>query len=193
MPGTAHLGSSVRISNNGLSQLGLSRRELLRDTGLILAALAFPLRLARGKEAFELPDASRQVLAKSPYVYVSPLHPDGKESRCHGEVWYFMDGGDVVIATGADRWKTRAVKKGWDQARIWAGDYGRVKSDGDRFRGGPTFLTRAELDTAAPVFERLMGAFGTKYPDEWGKWEPRFRKAYGDGSRILIRYRPIGA
>ena len=36
-----------------------------------------------------------------------------------------------------------------------------------------------------------MTSFGKKYPKEWGKWEPRFREGYGDGSRVLIRYEPV--
>jgi len=48
------------------------------------------------------------------------LHSDGRESTCHGEVWFFVDEGSVVIATGKDRWKTRALRSGRDRARIWA-------------------------------------------------------------------------
>jgi len=31
-----------------------------------------------------------------------------------------VDEGSVVIATGKDRWKTRALRSGRDRARIWA-------------------------------------------------------------------------
>ena len=43
------------------------------------------------------------------------------------------------------------------------------------------------------MIEAALAAFGAKYPDEWDKWEPRFRKGLADGSRVLIRYRPSGA
>jgi len=170
----------------------LSRRELLYGAGVAVGAVLLPLRRGSAAQNFKMPAATRKVLETSPYVYVSPLHPDGKESRCHAEVWYFEDGGDAVLATGDKRWKTQAVNRGWDKARIWVGDYGRVKKDGDRFRAGPTFLAQARRDKDPAVFERLMVSFANKYPDEWGKWEPRFRKAYKDGTRVLIRYHPIG-
>jgi hypothetical protein len=185
--------STSRKAGEAFSSLELSRRQLLRGAGVVVGAALLPLRAGRAGQEFALPEATRKALETSSYVYVSPLHPDGKESRCHGEVWYSYDKGDVVIATGNERWKTRAVERGWTRTRIWVGDYGRVKSDGDRFRTGPSFLAEARHDRDRAAFERLMARFGKKYPDEWEKWEPRFRKGYAEGSRVLIRYRPIGS
>ena len=171
----------------------MHRREFLLGAGALLAAAALAPRRARADEAFELPAATREELERSPYVYVSPLHSDGKESRCHAEVWFFFYEGDVVLVTGRERWKARAMLRGWDRARIWVGDYGRVRSDGEGFRKGPSFLARARQENDPAVFEALLQAFGKKYPEEWGKWEPRFRKGVGDGSRVLIRYEPQAA
>ncbi len=170
----------------------LTRRELLFGAGVVVGVTLLPLRRGRAADAFELDEKTEAALGTSPYVYISPLHPDGKESRCHGEVWYFYDKGGVVIATGSERWKTRAVEKDWNSARVWVGDSGRVKKDGDRFRKGPTFRAQARREPDRAVYERLMAAFAKRYSDEWGKWEPRFRKGYGDGSRVLIRYEPVG-
>jgi hypothetical protein len=170
---------------------GLTRRELLVGAAVGLGALAFPARAMAAENSFDLPDTTRSALSRSPLVYVSPLNPDGKESRCHGEVWYFVDGDDVVIATAVDRWKARAVRSGRDRARIWVGDYGRGKQVGDRYRAGPTFLAHASIDDDPATFQRLMKAFAGRYPEEWGKWEPRFEKAYADKTRLLIRYSPI--
>ncbi|MFQ5513027.1 MAG: hypothetical protein ACE5FG_01210 [Myxococcota bacterium] len=167
------------------------RRDVLRGAGVALGATLLPLRGAWPAEGFELPETTRKELERSPYVYVSPLHPDGRESRCHGEVWFFVHRGDVVIATGQDRWKARALERGWRRARLWVGDHGRVKKDGERFRKGPSFVAQASRDRDRATFEALMRRFASKYPTEWGKWEPRFRKGYGDGSRVLIRYHPI--
>ncbi|MBW2273387.1 MAG: hypothetical protein JRG96_08960 [Deltaproteobacteria bacterium] len=169
----------------------VSRRELLLGAAAGFGALAFPARIMAAEAAFELPEVTRAALSGSPLVYVSPLHPDGKESRCHGEVWYFVDGKDVVIVTGAERWKAEAVRSGRDRARIWVGDFGRGKKVGDRYRAGPTFVTRASIDKDPAAFRRLMKAFAGRYPDEWGKWEPRFEKGHADGTRVLIRYSPI--
>ncbi|MEE2703868.1 MAG: hypothetical protein VX614_07610 [Myxococcota bacterium] len=171
----------------------LGRRELLKSGGILLATVAFPFRGARAEGGFRVPAATTRVLGKSPLVYVSPLKSDGAESRCHGEVWYFLDGGDVVLATATDAWKSRALRLGLDRARIWVGDYGPASSADGRFRVGPSFLAEASIDADPATFERLLADFGRKYPASWEKWEPRFRSGYGDGSRRVIRYRPIGA
>jgi len=170
----------------------LTRRELLGGAGVVVGMTLLPLRIGRAGDAFQIDEKAKSALKTSPYVYISPLHPDGKESRCHAEVWYFYDQGGVVIATGPDRWKTRAIDRGWSAARVWVGDYGRVKQDGDGFRKGPSFRAKARRDSDRAVFERLMLSFAKKYPDAWGKWEPRFRKGYEDASRVLIRYEPTG-
>ena len=148
---------------------------------------------ARAEAAFALPEATRKALESSPLVYISPLLADGSESQCHGEVWYFADRGSVVIVTAADGWKARAVGRGRDQARIWVGDFGRVSLSLGRYRKAPNFLTKAEIISDRAVFDRLMIAFGKRYPDEWAKWEPRFEKGFGDGSRVMIRYSPVSA
>ncbi len=100
------------------------------------------------------------------------------------------DGDDVLIVTGSERWKSRALAKGWDRARIWVGDFGPVGGAGDRYRAAPSFEAQVRHDADPEVFERLIVVFAGKYPEEWGKWEPRFRKGYGDGSRVLLRYAP---
>ena len=171
----------------------LGRRELLKSGGILLATVAFPFRGARAEGGFRVPAATTRVLGKSPLVYVSPLKSDGAESRCHGEVWYFLDGGDVVLATATDAWKSRALRLGLDRARIWVGDYGPASSADGRFREGPSFLAEASIDADPATFERLLADFGRKYPASWKKWEPRFRSGYVGGSRRVLRYRPIGA
>jgi hypothetical protein len=157
-----------------------------------LGTFALPLRFAWA-EAAKLPAATIAALEKSPLVYVSPLRQDGRESRCHGEVWFLWDRDAVLISTGAKTWKARALKSGLDRARIWVGDFGPVGRAGDRFRSAPSFDVRASAETNRAAFDRLLAAFGKKYPDEWGKWKPRFEKGYEDGSRTLIRYSPIAA
>jgi len=170
----------------------ISRRGLLLGAGAALGALALPLGRPRARDAaFSLPEAARSALGASPLVYVSPLKGDGRESRCHGEVWFTPDGDDVLLATSSDSWKSRAVARGLNRARIWAGDFGPVAKAGDGYRSAPSFLSEVQRDSDPAAFERLMQAFGKKYADSWGKWQPRFRKGYDDGSRVLLRYTPI--
>jgi hypothetical protein len=132
-------------------------------------------------------------MQQSPLVYVSPLRASGQESSCHGEVWFFEDRGDVVLATGKDAWKTRALRKGWDTARIWVGDFGPVSRAGEKFRSAPEFRARAALDADPAVFDRLLAGFTKKYPEFQSKWESRFKQGYRDRSRVVIRYTPIGS
>jgi len=178
--------------STGLASTGFDwiarRRDLLSGAGLLLGALALPGSRARAQGKFELPAETRTALDQRALVYVSPLLASGKESRCHAEIWYFMDGGDVIVGTSPTRWKGVAAKKGRG-ARVWV-----TGSDSETdYRKGRTFATSAKIDTDPATFQRLLASFAKKYPGEWGKWEPRFKKSYGDGSRVLIRYAPTAA
>ncbi len=138
----------------------------------------------------------QRALASSPYVYISPLRADGAESRCHGEVWYGWIDGGVVIITARDRWKARSLARGRDRARIWVGDAGRVKGllgESDAFRRHPHFDAVGEISPDAALLDRLLAGYERKYPDEIGEWRERMRIGFRDGSRVLIRYRPLAA
>jgi hypothetical protein len=170
----------------------LSRRSFLAGLAATTAALVLPRGGARADQAFVLPDATRAALGESPLIYVSPLRSDGSESACHGEVWFVRDGAELLVVTASDRWKARAVRGGLDRARIWVGDFGQWKKADGRFKAGPTFVAKARFDSDPAAIEAALGAFGAKYSEEWGKWEPRFRKGLADRSRVLVRYRPVG-
>lgn len=177
------------MSSSEPARLWVSRRALLRGGALALGSLALPLRRARA-ESQELPRAVREALATSRFVYISPLRSDGSESRCHGEVWFSYDRGDVLIASQSDTWKVRALGKGLARARIWVGDFGVVSRAGERYRAAPRFEAGAEFERSEAAFERLLADFARKYPEGWERWEPRFRKGWREGSRLVIRYRP---
>ena len=170
----------------------LYRRDVLRGACFLVGGLLLPPLRVRAA-GFELPEEVRERLEKDLLVYISPIRADGRESRCHGEVWFLFDRGSVLISSARTTWKAKALASGQDRARIWVGDFGRGSEVGDRYRQGSSFLARAREETDRAAFERLLEAFGEKYPKEWGKWEPRFRKGYDDGSRVLIRYEPSGS
>jgi len=163
----------------------LDRRAFL---GGSLAFLLSPAALARAAEL----DAA---LEKSRYVYISPLVGGGKESACHGEVWYGWLDGAVVIITASDGWKAQAIDRGLDTARIWVGDHGRWKKlvgRNEAFRQAPHFEAKGALvpnDTL--LLNRLLATFERKYPDEIGRWRDKMRTGYLDGSRVLTRYKPV--
>ncbi len=175
------------------SEPALTRRQVM--AGALAGTAGFFLTAGRPWAAeaapgFELPAATGEALKSSPLVYISPLRSDGSESRCHGEVWYCNDAGSVLIVTSSDGWKAKAVRKGLDQARLWVGDFGPVRSAGDRYREAPSFHAAAEIVSERAVFDRAMAALGPRYPDAWSKWKPRFEKGFADGTRVLIRYSP---
>jgi hypothetical protein len=175
------------------SEPRVSRRTFLRASTAAAAGLLLPAGGLAADQGFALPEATRAALEKSPLVYLSPLRSDGAESTCQGEVWFVLDGADLLVVTASDRWKALAVSRGLDRARLWVGDFGRWKRSRGRYKTAPSFLAKARFEADALVAERALGAFGVKYPEEWGKWEPRFRKGLADGSRVLIRYRPAGS
>ncbi len=180
---------SLSKSSNSFARTpaGLSRRELLLAGACALGAAAV---WPRGVFAAPAP-TWLEVAQKSPLVYVSPLLADGAESRCHGEVWFFVDGGDVVLATATKTWKARALELGRDTARIWVGDFGPYVKTPEKVKAAPNFVAKARLDKDRAVFDRLLAAYAVKYADEWGKWKPRFESSYADGSRVVIRYSPV--
>ena len=171
----------------------LGRRDFLTLTA---ASLMWPTVLnAAGHEAGESAPAIdlTKALDESGFVYVSPLRSDGAESTCHGEVWFGHFDGAVVLITGAGAWKSRALQRGLDRARIWVGDHGRWKrliGRNEEFRKAPVFDARAEAVKDEALLERLLALYDRKYPEEIGSWRDKMRDGFHDGSRVLIRYTP---
>jgi hypothetical protein len=169
----------------------IDRRRFVQVLALLALAPAPLARLARAAAALDTKLAS--ALETSPFVYVSPLKKDGAESTCHGEVWYAWIDGAVVLTTARTTWKARSLERGLSRARIWVGDYGRVKQlvgQNDAFRAGPSFTAKAELSKDPALLERVLGVYEKKYPAEIGRWRERMREGQRDGSRVLIRYVP---
>jgi hypothetical protein len=156
-----------------------------------------PARIAGAEptvDAAAIPERTRALLASSDLVYVSPLRRDGRESRCHGEVWFGWLDGAVVLITSRESWKARALARGLDRARIWVGDHGRWKGwlgTNEDFRQAPSFEARGSIASDPALLERLMTLYDEKYPEEFGDWEERMRTGFASGERVLIRYEPL--
>jgi hypothetical protein len=121
------------------------------------------------------------------------LRSNGEESRCHGEVWVGWFDGSVVVISAARTWKVQSLARGRTRARIWVGDYGRVKKiigNNQTFRDGPSFVARAERVRDITVIDRLLATYEKKYPAEIKSWQRTMRAGFLDGSRIVIRYVP---
>ena len=167
----------------------LSRREVL-VAGAALATWPLVGRTETAAPASSL----RSALETAEFAYISPRKSDGGESTCHGEVWYGWLDGAVVIITSTESWKARALARGLDRARIWAGDHGRWKGlifHNEDFRRAPSFEAKASIVRDATLLDRLLAVYETKYPAEIADWRDRMRGGYADGSRVLIRYAPV--
>jgi hypothetical protein len=130
-------------------------------------------------------------LDKSQLVYLCPTLADGRDSRCQAEVWFVHLDGEIVVCTSAKAWRARAVASGLARARVWVGEFGVWKQADGAYLSAPHLRVEGRLESDATVQARALEAFGAKYPDEWGSWGPRFRDGLADGSRVLLRYRPL--
>lgn len=166
----------------------------MRGAAALSGAVLLPANLARASEAeFRVSKAAQAAIGTSKLIYISPLKSDGKESACHAEVWFYADGADLLVVTKPELWRSQAIERGLDRARIWVGDHGVWKSSDGAFRNSPSFLAEAaHISSDAKAVGRTLKAMSVKYADEgWGTYGPRFEKGLADGSRVLLRYRPI--
>jgi hypothetical protein len=185
----------MKIHTNPLPHArDISRRHFLASAAALSGALLLPPRVAwSDKHGFQLPPATKQALAKSRLVYLSPLRKNGQESTCHAEVWFAARGDDFYVVTSAAAWRNEAIGKGLDRARVWLGDYGVWKGN-DKFKSAPSYVAESSVvGKGAEAIELSLEAFGEKYANEWGKWGPRFRNGLQDGSRVMLRYQPVSS
>lgn len=136
---------------------------------------------------------SKELLEKSPFVYISPLLETGQESSCHAELWFAWLDDSIVVNVASDRWKATALTRGLDRARVWVGDHGRWKGmlgrRNEDFRGAPHFDARVERVDDESTLDRLLASYEKKYPAEIARWREPMRSGVADGSRVLLRYR----
>jgi hypothetical protein len=170
----------------------LNRREVLALGGSALVGALLPSRLLTAQATADTA-ALDDALAESDVLYLTPLHADGRESRCQAEIWFVAEARDAYVVTASETWRARAVQKGLARARVWVGDVGVwTRSDG-AYRELPSMEMQASLVSDAAEHERVLNVFGSKYSLEWVIWGPRFGKGLRDGSRVMIRYRPLVA
>ena len=163
----------------------INRRDLLTFSCLAIAAAPLPLRAAT------LPDATLKSLAGSQTIYVTPLKKGGAESKCHAEVWFAYDGGNIFVVTSSKAWRARAISLGLTQARMWVGEFGVWQRATEAFRKAPELTATGALVTDASTQSQVLDKFGGKYKAEWSSWGPKFRNGLKDGSRVMLRYSPV--
>jgi hypothetical protein len=178
------------------SQLAISRRDFVRGAAALSGAVLLPASAAwPGDPEFRVSKEAQAAIEKSPLIYITPIKSDGNESACHAEVWFYADGADLLVVTKQELWRSQAVKRGLDRARIWVGDFGVWKRSKGAFRKAPTFLAQVEhISSDAEAVERTLKGMAVKYADEgWSTYGPLFKEGLSDGSRVLLRYRPVAA
>lgn len=156
----------------------MKRRAFIRNTSILTAA------------AFSLPRIA-MAADESQLIYLSPIKSDGALSNCQAEVWFAQDAADMYVVTAHDAWRARAVKNGLSKTQVWVGDVGPWEGSSGAYKKLPALMADASQITDASEHARVLARFGSKYTREWGTWGPRFKKGLADGSRVLLRYRPV--
>lgn len=161
----------------------LNRRQfILGGTALLLTGM-------RARPAIAAAPAALAALDNSKLIYLTPLLADGRESACHAEIWFVHHKEEIYVCTRSTAWRTMALKRGLNRARIWIGEFGAWTKAKDAFRAAPTLVLEGRLETEPAMLAEVLDVFGQKYAAEWDKWGPRFRDELADGSRALLRYR----
>lgn len=188
----------TRIANR-TAQTALTRRAFARRSAWAALGLAGLFSLDADELHAEANKAQSggapiRLLERSPFVYISPLKTNGRESQCHAELWYAWLDGSVIVTVATDRWKAQSVAQGLNQARIWVGDYGRWRNwyggTNDAFKNAPSFVAKGEIVKDDALFERMLATYEKKYPEEVADWRDKMRRGNIDGSRTLLRYTP---
>ena len=177
-------------------QPAISRRDFVRGAAALSGAVLLPASVSWPKDPeFRVSLDAQAAIEKSKLIYITPIKSDGNESACHAEVWFHADGADLLVVTKQELWRSQAVKRGLDRARIWVGDFGVWKRSKGAFRKAPTFLAQVEhISSDAEAVERTLKSMAVKYADEgWTTYGPLFKEGLADGSRVLLRYRPVAA
>lgn len=159
------------------------RRALAGSAALVASVCAGPsITIAAEPQALA-------ALAQSPLIYLSPLVSGGRESRCHSEVWFVYQQADIFVVTWSDKWRARAMQRGFRDARIWIGDFGPWSRAKERYRTAPSLDITGRFERDSGVHESLLKEFARKYQSEWDAWDRQVRDGLANGAWAMLRYR----
>lgn len=162
----------------------LTRRRLLQVGGAALATAMLPLR------SFAANDLAK-AMKESDLIYLTPIKSNGNESKCQAEIWFASDGMDMFVCTGTESWRARAPRQGLNRARVWVGDLGVWTGTNGKYKSLPKLETEVAIIDDKTEQARVLDLMGDKYSLYWLVWGPRFRSGLKDGSRTMLRYRPV--
>ena len=154
---------------------------MMRPAVILGALLAAATVVSVPTRAGALDAALEEKLATSKYVYISSQRKDGSFGK-PAEIWFLYDQNAVWVGTPPTSWRVKRLKAGRPAARIAVGS-----SD------GPSFAAVGAVVQDPKVLDRMYAAYARKYPDRWPGYEQRFRDGMKDGSRVLVKYVPVGA
>ena len=164
----------------------VNRRQALAGSAALLISAWSTSRIAFAAES-----PAVAALDKSQLIYLTPVVSGGRESACHGEVWFVQHQKEIFVITPADTWRAEAVRRGFKRAKIWIGEFGVWKRAEDRYRSAPYLEIEGRIETDAAVHSELLPKFGRKYANGWDSWGPRFRDGLANGARVMLRYQVV--
>ena len=162
----------------------ITRRTLLK------LSVSAPLLGVMPKLVFAEGDI-KSAMRSSALIYLTPIQSNGDESKCQAEVWFVQDGIDLFVCTSSTSWRAQAPARGLNRARIWVGDLGAWGKTKGRYKQLPQLEAEATVVSDDAITQRALNLFGDKYPIQWIVYQSRFRNGLADGSRSMLRYRPL--
>jgi hypothetical protein len=160
----------------------LKRRDFVHHA-IMLAGLSLAATSRAADVAGELQD--------SDLIYLTTIKSNGQDSRCQSEIWYVWDGKDIFVCTNTSAWRTRAIGQGLVRSRIWVGDMGNWKRTDGAYKTLPMIEASSSIIDDKTQHLRALEMFGDKYPFSWLRYKSIFTEGLEDGSRSLLRYRPV--
>ena len=133
----------------------------------------------------------KSAIRDSALIYLTPIQSNGDESSCQSEVWFVHDGTDMYVCTSSKSWRAQAPARGLNRARVWVGDLGSWKRSNGKYKELPHLEAEATVVSDDATTQKALDLFGDKYPVQWIVFESRFRKGLANGSRVMLRYRPL--
>ena len=151
-------------------------RKGLTDGGSYILIKYTPVAAAAGALSAE----QQQALDSSKYVYIQSERKSGAFGS-KAEIWFFHHDGAVWVGTPVSTHRVKRIQAGRAKAKVWIGS-----QDGSSFDATGSIITDETLN------EILFATFAKKYADGWSSYGDSFRKSLADGSRVLVRYDPVG-
>ena len=161
----------------------VNRRQALAGSAALLISAWGTSRIAFAAESLAI-----AALDKSQLIYLTPVVSGGRESACHGEVWFVHHQKEIFVITQSDTWRAVAVRRGFKRAKIWIGEFGVWKRADDRYRSAPYLEIEGRFESDTALHSELLAKFGRKYASGWDSWGPRFRDGLANGDRVMLRY-----